>query len=249
MVAKLNRLPATTQKAFQQLACVGSSAEISILAAVLEKSEQETEAALWEALQLELIIRSEDSYRFAHDRVQEAAYSLIAEEARAEAHLRIGRLLHAHTPPEKREEAVGKDYHSDEHVVGYYNAGDRMKYWGKWGAFWGGFWGLLFGAAFFWVPAIGPVLVGGPLAAWIVAGLENAVVVGGLSAIGAGLYSIGIPKDSIVTYETAIKAGEFLVVAHGTSDETAKAKNILSALKPSDLTDHVLEPSTQAATR
>ncbi len=56
---------------------------------------------------------------------------------------------------------------------------------GKVGAFWGGFWGLLFGAAFFWVPAIGPVLVGGPLAAWIVAGLENAVVVGGLSAIGA----------------------------------------------------------------
>jgi hypothetical protein len=144
---------------------------------------------------------------------------------------------------------VGKDYHSDEHVVGYYNAGDRMKYWGKWGAFWGGFWGLLFGAAFFWVPAIGPVLVGGPLAAWIVAGLENAVVVGGLSAIGAGLYSIGIPKDSIVTYETAIKAGEFLVVAHGTSDETAKAKSILGALKPSDLTDHILEPSMQAASR
>ena len=63
-----------------------------------------------------------------------------------------------------------------------------------------------------WVPAIGPVLVGGPLAAWIIAGLEDAVVVGGLSAIGAGLFSIGIPKDSIVTYETAIKAGEYLVV-------------------------------------
>jgi hypothetical protein len=149
----------------------------------------------------------------------------------------------------KKLSVVGKDYHTDEQVVGYYNAGDRMKYWGKWGAFWGGFWGLLFGAAFFWVPAIGPVLVGGPLAAWIVAGLENAVVVGGLSAIGAGLYSIGIPKDSIVTYETAIKAGEFLVVAHGTSDETAKSKNILSALKPSDLTDHVLGPSTRAAAR
>ena len=124
-----------------------------------------------------------------------------------------------------------------------------MKYWGKWGAFWGGFWGLLFGAAFFWVPAIGPVLVGGPLAAWIVVGLENAVVVGGLSAIGAGLYSIGIPKDSIVTYETAIKAGQYLVVAHGTSAEAAKAKNILRTLKPTDLTDHVLEPAAQAVTR
>jgi uncharacterized membrane protein len=145
----------------------------------------------------------------------------------------------------KKLSVVGKDYHTDEQVVGYYNAGDRMKYWGKWG----GFWGLLFGAAFFWVPAIGPVLVGGPLAAWIIAGLENAVVVGGLSAIGAGLYSIGIPKDSIVTYETAMKAGQFLVVAHGTSDETAEAKNILSRLKPTDLTDHVLEPARQAVTR
>ena len=124
-----------------------------------------------------------------------------------------------------------------------------MKYWGKWGAFWGGFWGLLFGAAFFWVPAIGPVLVGGPLVASIVSGLENAVVVGGLSAIGAGLFSMGIPKDSIVTYETALKAGEYLVVAHGTSAETDKARTILSTRKPTDLTDHVLAPAAQAATR
>src|SRR6202044_659136 len=105
-----------TQKALQQLACVGNSAEISTLAAVLETSEQETEAALWEALQLELIVRSEDSWRFAHDRIQEAAYSLIAEEARAEAHLRIGRLLHAHIPPEKREEAIFE-------IVNQYNRG------------------------------------------------------------------------------------------------------------------------------
>src|SRR5271168_2326093 len=111
-----------------------------------------------------------------------------------------------------------------------------MKYWGN-------------RAAFFWVPAIGPVLVGGPLAAWIVAALEDAVVVGGLSAIGAGLFSIGIPKDSIVTYETALKAGQYLVVAHGTSAEAAKAKNILSTLKPTDLTDHVLEPATRTAAR
>jgi len=149
----------------------------------------------------------------------------------------------------KKLSVVGKDYHTDEQVVGYYNAGDRMKYWGKLGAFWGGFWGLLFGSAFFWVPAIGPVLVGGPLVAWIVAALEDAAVVGGLSAIGAGLYSIGIPRDSIVTYETAIKAGHYLVVAHGTSADASKAKNILNTLKPADVTDHVLEPAMQAVTR
>jgi uncharacterized membrane protein len=149
----------------------------------------------------------------------------------------------------KKLSVVGKDYHTDEQVVGYYNAGDRMKYWGKWGAFWGGFWGLLFGAAFFWVPAIGPVLVGGPLVASIVAALEDAVVVGGLSAIGAGLFSIGIPKDTIVNYETAIKAGEYLVVVHGTADDAARAKNVLSTFQPTNVTDHVLEPSAQAVAR
>lgn len=148
----------------------------------------------------------------------------------------------------KKLSVVGKDYHTDEHVVGYYNAGDRMKYWGKLGAFWGGLWGLLFGAAFFWVPGIGPVLVGGPLVAWIVAGLENAVVAGGLSVIGAGLYSIGIPKDSIVTYEAAIKAGQYLVVAHGTAAEAARARDTLSTSKTTHLTDHVLEPAMQAVT-
>ena len=83
----------------------------------------------------------------------------------------------------------------------------------------------------------------------IIAGLENAAVVGGLSAIGAGLYSIGIPRDSIVTYESAIKAGQYLVVAHGTSAEAAKAKSILSTWKPAGLTDHALEPAMQTVTR
>src|SRR5438034_8961654 len=75
----------------------------------------------------------------------------------------------------KKLSIVGKDYHTEENVVGYYNAGDRMRYWGNMGAFWGGIWGLLFGAAFFFVPGIGPVLVAGPVSAWIVAGLEGAV--------------------------------------------------------------------------
>ena len=69
-------------------------------------SEEEVHSDLWEAVRLEFIVRLEGSYKFVHDRVQEAAYSLIPEELRAEAHLRIGRLLVAHTPPEKREEAI-----------------------------------------------------------------------------------------------------------------------------------------------
>ena len=109
---------------------------------------------------------------------------------------------------------VGKGTHTDEHAIGYYNAGDRMKYWGKTGAFWGGFRGLLFGSAFFAIPGVGPVLAAGPVVAWIVAELEGAVVVGGVSVIGAGLYSIGIPKDSVVRYELAIKTDKFLVMVY-----------------------------------
>jgi hypothetical protein len=149
----------------------------------------------------------------------------------------------------KKLSVVGKDYHTDDQVIGYYNAGDRMKYWGKWGAFWGGLWGMLIGAAFFWVPGVGPMLVAGPLAAWIVGGLEGAIAVGGLSAIGAGLYSIGIPKNSVLKYETAIKADKFLLVAYGTAAEAAKAKGILSATGPSQLDDHQLEVAKQAAGR
>lgn len=138
----------------------------------------------------------------------------------------------------KKLSIVGKDYHTEEHVVGYYNAGDRMKIWGKRGAFWGGFWGLLFGSAFFLIPGIGPLIVFGPLVGWIVGGLEGAVVVGGLSALGAGLYSIGIPKNSIVQYEAALKSDKFLVIAHGTADEVAKAKGILDTTGAAQIAAH-----------
>jgi hypothetical protein len=142
---------------------------------------------------------------------------------------------------------VGKDYHTEENVIGYYNAGDRMKYWGKMGAFWGGVWGLLFGAALFVVPGIGPVLVAGPVAAWIVAGLEGALVVGGLSAIGAGLYSIGIPKDSILRYEVALKADKFLLIAHGSADEVARAKETIEQSSPVEVNVHAGDTPQPAA--
>jgi uncharacterized membrane protein len=148
----------------------------------------------------------------------------------------------------KKLSIVGKDYHTEEQVVGYYNTGDRMKRWGKSGAFWGGFWGLLFGSAFFAIPGIGPVLVAGPLVAWIIGALEGAVVVGGLSAVGAGLYGIGVPKDSIVQYETAIKSDKFLLLAHGTAEEVEKAKEIMRTAGPVEVTVHAVNrPGTAVA--
>jgi uncharacterized membrane protein len=148
----------------------------------------------------------------------------------------------------KKLSIVGRDYHTDEHVVGYYNAGDRMKYWGKVGAFWGGFWGLLFGSAFFLIPGFGPLLVAGPLVAWIVGGLESAVVVGGLSAIGGGLCSIGIPKDSVLKYETALKTGKYVLIAHGTTEEVARARDIIKRANPDAFDEHLLSgPGIKAA--
>jgi hypothetical protein len=136
---------------------------------------------------------------------------------------------------------IGKDYHTDEHVMGYYTAGDRMKYWGKNGAFWGGIWGLLFGSAVFMIPGIGPIVAAGPIVAWIVGALEGAAIVGGISAVGAGLYSIGIPRQSIVQYETSLKAGKFMLVFHGTPDEVTGAKAILSTTGASESQLHLTD--------
>jgi PAS domain S-box-containing protein len=106
MVRKLTRLPVETQAALQQLACLGNVAEIGLLSIVLGKSDDDVRSYLWDAVRLELVERLEGSYKFIHDRVQEAAYSLIPERLRAEAHLSIGRLLVAHIPAERREEAI-----------------------------------------------------------------------------------------------------------------------------------------------
>lgn len=138
----------------------------------------------------------------------------------------------------KKLSILGKDYHAEENVVGYYNAGDRIKFWGKLGAFWGGLWGLLFGSALFFIPGIGHIVALGPVGGMIIGALENAVIVGGLSALGAGLYSVGIPKDSVIKYETAVKADKFLVIVHGTEDEVTKAKEIIKSTDPVDSEVH-----------
>ena len=128
----------------------------------------------------------------------------------------------------KKLSIVGKEYQTDEKVIGYYNACDRMQYWGKQGAFWGGLFGFMTGSAFFLIPGVGPLVMAGPIVSWIVGALEGAALVGGVSALGAGLYSMGIPKDSILSYETALKADKFILIAHGTAREMTRAKEILN---------------------
>ena len=101
---------------------------------------------------------------------------------------------------------IGKGTHTDEQVVGYYNNGDRMKFWGKAGEV-----------------------------------LEGAVVVGGVSAIGAGLYGMGIPKDSVLNYETALKTDKCVLLVNGTARELEKAREIIDNTRPDNVTMHVAE--------
>src|ERR1700723_1312233 len=140
----------------------------------------------------------------------------------------------------KKISIIGKGYHTEENVVGYYTTGDRMKHWGGLGAFWGGLWGLLLGAGLFLIPGIGPVLVAGPFLAALIGALESAVVVGGLSAVSAGLVSLGIPKDSALKYEADIKADKFVMVVHGTAEELERARAILAATSPDSIEKHEL---------
>jgi hypothetical protein len=142
---------------------------------------------------------------------------------------------------------VGKGYHTDEKVVGFYNAGDRIKFWGTRGAFWGGLWGMFFGGLFLTIPVVGHVVVLGYLASMAIYGIENAIVVGGMSALGAALYGIGVPKDSVIQYETALKADSFLVMAHGAAEEVARAKTILGTANPSRLDVHAGKKAAKSA--
>ena len=119
MVGKLGHLPAETLEALEQFACLGNVAGTSTLSMVYGQSEEALHAALWEAVRAGLVFRIEDAFAFAHDRVQEAAYSLIPQAARAETHLRIGRLLLADTPEEKRQEVIFE-------IVGQLNRGAAL---------------------------------------------------------------------------------------------------------------------------
>lgn len=160
-----------------------------------------------------------------HDQIMSALYDthVQAEQAVEE--------LQANGYDMKQLSIVGQEYHTEEKVVGYYNMSDRMLSWGGSGAFWGSIWSLLFGSAFFLVPGFGPLLIAGPFVATLVAALEGAVVVGSVSALAGALASIGIPENSVLEYETEIKAGKFLLIAHGTTAEVAQAREILGVGK------------------
>lgn len=131
----------------------------------------------------------------------------------------------------KRLSIIGKGYRTEEHPVGFYTTGDRMKAWGGTGAFWGGLWGLLFGGAFFWVPGFGPLAAAGAVANLLAGALEGAVLVGGLSALGAGLVGLGLTQEEAIKYERDLKADRYLLFVHGTEADVDAARSLLKAVE------------------
>jgi hypothetical protein len=138
----------------------------------------------------------------------------------------------------RRLSIVGKGFHSDQVATGFYNSGDRIRFWGSRGALWGGLWGLFMGGLYATVPVVGGVVLLGHLAATVITAIEGAVMLGGTGALVAALASLGIPEDSIVSYETDIAADGFLVMAHGSEAEMERAKLVLEPLSPRRITVH-----------
>ena len=127
----------------------------------------------------------------------------------------------------KKLSLIGKGYHTEEHPIGFYTAGDRIKSWGSRGAFWGGIWGMLFAPAVFFLPGLGLVALVGPIVAVLINALEGAVMVGGLSAIGAALTSIGVSETDSIKYERALKSDKFVLLVHGSVEEAAHVDRLL----------------------
>jgi hypothetical protein len=124
----------------------------------------------------------------------------------------------------KKLSIIGKGYHTEERALGFYSTGDRIKTWGGIGGFWGAVWGLLAGPALFVIPGVGLVAAAGPFGLALIAAVEGAAVVGGVSALGAALVGLGMSKNQAIKYEADIKANRFLVLVHGSAADIAKAR-------------------------
>ncbi len=128
----------------------------------------------------------------------------------------------------KNLSVVARDFKSKENVIGFHTKLEETKRWGKAGALWGGLWGAVFGTALLFIPGIGSIVISGTLTSTVISALEGAAVIGGLSILGAALFNIGVPESSIIEYETALKAGKYVVIANGTHDDLFRAREIFS---------------------
>ncbi len=140
--------------------------------------------------------------------------------------------------PIQQISVVAKDLQDEKKVHGYVTACDVSKAGAKTGAWMGGLFGVLVGAAFIWVPGVGPAIVAGSLASVFLGGIEGALAGSAMGGILSGLAAWGISKQQILKYEESVKAGSYLLVAHGSPEEVAKAQDLLKATGATELTVH-----------
>jgi hypothetical protein len=152
---------------------------------------------------------------------------LLAEfETHLEAERAIRDLNQAGIPFENIS-IIGRDYQSQDQPIGYITMGDRVIAWSKLGAFWGGIWGILYGSAMIVIPGVGPVVFAGWLVTTLAGIAEGAFLGAGLGTVGAALASIGVKRESAIAYDSAVKAGKFILVMRGTREEVGRAKTEL----------------------
>lgn len=135
----------------------------------------------------------------------------------------------------KKLSLVGRGVHSEEVPMGFYSIGDKIKSWGGRGAFWGGVWGLLLAPAVFFLPGLGLIMFAGPVVLALASAIEGAAIVGTASVLGAALSNLGMPKNAIMKYETAIRADHFVLSVHGSTEDNALAASVLAPTEVEDL--------------
>jgi hypothetical protein len=133
---------------------------------------------------------------------------------------------------------IGKAYHAEEKTVGFYRIGDQIIFWGRRGPFWSDLWSAFDGGVSLTIPVVGHIMVLGYLGSIVVSAVDGGIMVGGLSVLGAALYSAGAPRSSVAQYEQAVKADGFLVIVHGAIEELTRARAILVLGNPTRLDLH-----------
>jgi len=193
-------------------------------------------------LQSEIPLRYKGDLTMGISAVEECQRSVVAIFVEHSAAERAISELRQWDPDIRRLSILGRDCQSQDNVVGFYTTGERVRYWGKTSAFWRSYWSLLVGGGLFIVPGIGLVVVAGPVGVWIIDALEGAISVGGVTALGAGLVSLGMPKDKVSKYESSIKAGKFLLISQGTAEEVNRTRHILQIAEAEEVEIHDVPP-------
>jgi hypothetical protein len=143
--------------------------------------------------------------------------------------------------PTRQVSIVAQHLQSESRVNGYVTVSDAGRTGAMTGAWLGGLLGLLTGVAFVWIPGVGPLIVTGHLASallTLVGGVDGAVVGVAWGGVLGILVGVGVSKEPIIKYEGHVKAGKYLVIAHGSGEEVERARNILQGTAATELQLH-----------